>query len=177
MSHLVEAKQTFAFASILYNQNYFSREKSIELFTQKFGTPLIFEHSYFPMKNYYDKEMGSTDLLQRLILVSTELYDRRNLVADKLWSTEIENQSAINKNRILNIDIGYLSLENLVLATGKQFVHRIYLNNGVYADLNLTFEGSSYHSLSWTYPDYAHSDFISFFNWVRLILLKKINNT
>jgi hypothetical protein len=174
MSLLVEAKETFAFASILYNNQFFTKENCIDLFSNKFGDPIIFEHDFFPMKNYYDKEMGNADLLKRLILVSPKLYNRKNLVTDKLWSTEFENNRALENKRTINIDVGYLSLENLVLATGKQFVHRIYLDHGVYADLNLIFEGTSYKVLSWTYPDYAHQDFIEFFNWVRIVLLKKL---
>jgi hypothetical protein len=43
----------------------------------------------------------------------------------------------------------------LVLATGKNCAHRIYLDRGIYADLTLVFHQKAYRPLPWTYPDYG----------------------
>jgi hypothetical protein len=45
--------------------------------------------------------------------------------------------------------------ERFVLATGKNFTHRIYLGRGIYADLTLVYRGGGFQALPWTYPDYA----------------------
>ena len=61
------------------------------------------------------------------------------------------------------------------LATGKNFVHRIYLDKGVFSDLNLTFKGKSFIPLPWTYPDYKNLEVIEIFNWMRTYLLIQLN--
>jgi hypothetical protein len=98
------------------------------------------------------------------------------MVGHKLWADQWEKSlMSQSQFRPLNLDIGLLTLENMTLATGKNFSHRIYLGEGVYSDLNLVFESKSFKTLPWTYPDYAHPDFINFFNWVRGMLLRKYN--
>jgi hypothetical protein len=57
--------------------------------------------------------------------------------------------------RRVNIDPGYLSASQLVLASTKPFSHRIYLERGIWAEVTLLFKKGSFTSLPWTYPDYA----------------------
>jgi len=176
MSDLVPAGPVFYFASFLYHQSI-NVEFLKDLFNQKCPSPfLIFEHDFCPMKKFYSKEMGPTEELSRIILVSTTLMQRTSSVDLKLWSTQIENEYSFEKKRKINFDIGYLSLEQLILLTGKNFVHRIYLDQGVYVDLNLIYEQNNFKSLAWTYPDYQHPDFIEFFLFARNLLLQKINS-
>ena len=85
----------------------------------------------------------------------------------KLKTNEIEQQHLIDGNRRLNIDPGYISPERLILATGKNYVHRVYLKKGIYADLTLVFQKGSFRPLKWTYPDYAAPEIIGFFNEIR----------
>ncbi len=42
-----------------------------------------------------------------------------------------------------------------MLATGKNYSHRIYIGRGIYADLTLIYQRGAYQALPWTYPDYA----------------------
>jgi len=65
---------------------------------------------------------------------------------------------------MVNIDPGYIALEHVILATTKGYAHRIYLKNGIYADLTLIYRDGTYRPLDWTYPDYAEKDTISLFN-------------
>ncbi len=69
--------------------------------------------------------------------------------------------------RRVNIDPGYIALERLVLATGKNYTHRIYLSKGIYADLTLVFHQGSFQTLAWTYRDYADTVVIGYFNEIR----------
>jgi hypothetical protein len=48
----------------------------------------------------------------------------------------------------------------LILATGKGYTHRPYLRDGIYADVTLMYRGKKFHSLPWTYPDYAGEEMI-----------------
>jgi hypothetical protein len=68
---------------------------------------------------------------------------------------------------MINIDPGYIALERLVLATGKNYTHRIYLSHGIYADLTLIFHGKSFKAIEWTYRDYGDPVTIEYLNEVR----------
>ena len=69
--------------------------------------------------------------------------------------------------RRFNLDPGLLTLGNFVLATGKNNAHRIYLAEGIFADLTLIFRSRSYRPLEWTYPDYADAELIGILNRLR----------
>jgi hypothetical protein len=84
----------------------------------------------------------------------------------KLATNEIEDKSALNSLRQVNIDPGYISKAHLILATGKAYTHRPYLRDGIYADLTLVYQGKKFCSLPWTYPDYADEK--------QLLMLSKI---
>ena len=61
----------------------------------------------------------------------------------------------------------YLLYERFVLATGKNYSHRIYIGDGIYADLTLIFQKGAYQSLPWTYPDYQDEGMKAFLALVR----------
>lgn len=117
----------------------------------------------FDCTDYYTKEMGSP--LYRRILVFGELIKQQALAEIKLHTNALEQTYAVDDNRRLNIDPGYLLHERFVLATGKNYSHRIYIGRGIYADLTLIYEKGEYRPLAWTYPDYSAEA-------LRLFLLK-----
>jgi hypothetical protein len=119
----------------------------------------------FDRTKYYAKEMG-WPLHRRFISFNT-LVPADHLVEIKLKTNEIEKQYLHDEKRKVNIDPGYISAERLVLATGKNYVHRIYLSKGVFADLTLIFHRGSFSELKWTYPDYRDPEIIGYFNEVR----------
>ncbi|MEC7181357.1 MAG: DUF4416 family protein [Bdellovibrionota bacterium] len=178
MSLLQTPTKTFFFASFLFRRDLVSEDSIKTMWEKKWGESLYFDHPFFPMKKYYSKEMGDSNLLQRLFGVSLNLQNRESFVQGKVWSTgkEIEmSQDKLGvKFRTVNIDLGCLSLENMQLATGKPYSHRIYLGKGVYSDLTYVFQNKSYKPLLWTYPDYREEEIIKFFNSVRKVLHKKI---
>ena len=120
---------------------------------------------FFDRTTYYSGEMGWP--LHRRFISFRELFHPGQLVQIKHKTNAIEQQYVINGNRRINIDPGYISPERLILATGKNFTHRVYLSKGIYADLTLIFQNGSYRPLEWTYPDYADPETIGFFNDVR----------
>ena len=65
------------------------------------------------------------------------------------------------------MDPGYMLPERFVLASGKNFSHRIYIGLGIYADLTLIYQKGSFHKLPWTYPDYAAEAMLKFLDQVR----------
>ncbi len=74
--------------------------------------------------------------------------------------------SRADKRRV-NIDPGYVSQAHLILATGKGYAHRPYLRDGIYADLTLMYRDRKFHSLPWTYPDYAGEEMIGMLDRIR----------
>jgi hypothetical protein len=119
----------------------------------------------FDRTKYYAREMGWP--LHRRFASFSELIPPDLLVEIKLKTNEIENKYLREGNRLVNIDPGYISPERLILATGKNYVHRVYLGKGIYADLTLVFQRGSFCALNWTYPDYAAPDIIGVFNKIR----------
>ena len=133
---------------------------------------------FFDRTRYYAREMG-WPLFRRFISFE-KLVAPDRLVEIKLKTNEIERQYLHEGNRRINIDPGQISLERLVLATGKNYVHRIYLSKGIYADLTLIFQKESFRLVPWTYPDYAAPEIIEYLNGVRKRYkeqLKEINQS
>jgi len=133
---------------------------------QKFGpVDWMSPELFFNRTRYYEREMGWP--LHRRFVSFRQLIEPDHIVETKLETNSLENKYRQDGKRRVNIDPGYISLERLVLATGKNYTHRIYLSRGIYADLTLVFKKGSFRPLEWTYRDYAKPEIISFFNELR----------
>ena len=134
--------------------------------SEAFGPPdmispwLAFEHT-----DYYTPEMGAP--LFRRLFGFCELIQQDSLPDIKLLTNELEGRFSREGKRLVNIDPGYLLAERFVLATGKNYTHRIYLKEGIYADLTLIYQKGRFSPLDWTYPDYAGDAIIRFLWSVR----------
>jgi hypothetical protein len=53
------------------------------------------------------------------------------------------------------------------LASTKDHAHRIYLNDGIYAEVTLAYRRGGWQAFPWTYPDYRRHDFQEFFTRCR----------
>jgi hypothetical protein len=137
------------------------RELQDSLGPSEWTSPLL----YFDRTRYYEKEMG-WPLYRRFVSFKT-LIKPEEIVQVKLLCNQTENKYSVTGKRQINIDPGYLSLERLILTTGKNYTHRIYLSMGIYADLTLVFRKGGFVSLPWTYRDYADPMVIAYFNEVR----------
>ncbi|UCC39097.1 MAG: DUF4416 family protein [Candidatus Aminicenantes bacterium] len=132
----------------------------------------------FNFTDYYEKQMGKN--LKRKFLSSAHLIQPEKLSEIKLRTNEIEEE--IKKelsagHRIVNLDPGYLTPSALIMATVKDFAHRIPLQHGIYAHLELLFGKKEVHTLSWTYPDYKTEEYQNFFRDVRKTYLSQLRNT
>jgi hypothetical protein len=129
--------------------------------------PIDMVSRWFPFTetDYYAREMGAP--LFRRLLVFQGLIEQDSLGDAKGLTNELEGRFEENGKRTVNIDPGYLLAERFVLATGKNYTHRIYIGRGIYADLTLIYQRGCFHPLDWTYPDYAGEPIISFLTSVR----------
>lgn len=119
----------------------------------------------FDFTKYYEAEMGPGN--KRWVWAFARLVDRGRLAAIKLLTNEVEQAYTRDGRRRFNLDPGLLTLENFVLATGKNRAHRIYVGEGIFGDLTLVFRKGSYRPLEWTYPDYADSEMIAILGRLR----------
>jgi hypothetical protein len=139
---------------------------AIDDLTSVFGRlEYLSEIMAFSWTDYYQPEMGGS-LIRRFIAFS-DLVSPDALSDIKGTTNEIEQKMAVENKRVVNIDPGLLSAERMVLATGKNYAHRIYLKNGIYADLTLVFKGGEFKPLPWTYLDYATVEIREMFGILR----------
>jgi hypothetical protein len=88
----------------------------------------------------------------------------------KLRTNTLERELSSCGKRAVNIDPGYITLSKAVLATTKNYSHRIYLREGIYAEITLAWEKGTFTPRPWTYPDYRTDTAVSFFNRARKLL-------
>lgn len=126
----------------------------------------------FDYTDYYNKEMGQG--LKRKFISFKKLILPSSLPEIKIISNAIEKKLSPAKARLINIDPGYLNLSKLILASTKDYSHRIYLNKGIFAEITLFYQNKTFQPWSWTYPDYKTGEYARIFNHIREIYAEQI---
>ncbi len=146
-----------------------------EFFIKEFG-PIDYKSLVisFGHTDYYKKEMGSP--LKRKFISFKKTISPEKIAKIKLLTNSIEERLSADKKRRINIDPGYVSDSKLILATTKDYFHRIYLNYGIYAEVTLRWRKSSFEPFEWTYPDYRSKEYISILNTIRNMHMKPIRH-
>ncbi|MBN1640261.1 MAG: DUF4416 family protein [Anaerolineae bacterium] len=114
---------------------------------------------------YYAPEFGA-DLVRR-IWAFEPLVDPATLVQIKGQTNNLERQWSVEDRRQVNLDPGYVSMAKLVLATTKNHGHRVYLGDGIYAEVTLHYRDGAFRPWPWTYPDYASPRYCALFDEIR----------
>jgi hypothetical protein len=128
---------------------------------------LPFDHT-----SYYAAEFGEG--LMRKIVAFAELVDPGRLAQIKRLTNDLEMGWAREGKRRINLDPGYVSLAKLVLATTKNRSHRIYVGQGIYAEITLGYRNKTFRPWEWTYPDYASPPYIAIFSHIRELYLAQL---
>ncbi len=126
----------------------------------------------FTHTGYYEAEFGSN--LKRKFICFAKLIQPQDLPEIKINTNTIEERLSSHGLRLINIDPGYLDMAKLVLASTKDYNHRIYLNKGIYAEITLFYQNKTFTPREWTYPDYKSGDYIEVFNRIREIYARQI---
>ena len=148
--------------------------------TQSQWGPVVLKSPIFDFTetSFYTESMG-TDLKKQFLAYET-LFDSGNIANTKHVSNDLEAAYAAasdySEERPVNIDPGYITEAKLVLVTTKDRDHRIYLQNGIYAEVTLHYRAKQWHGSRWTYPDYQREDFQEFFTECRLHLRQAIRD-
>ncbi len=136
--------------------------------------PVWLESPYFPFteSRYYEATMGPD--LVKVFWAFQRLADPAELARWKLltnqWEAELAEQQIYPEERPINLDPGYLTEAKLVLATTKDRDHRIYLNDGIFAENTLYYHAGRWCPRPWTYPDYCRGEYHQFFDECRRYL-------
>lgn len=148
-----------------------------QFLVRRFG-PTDLESEVWPFRDtrYYAEEMGP-DLL-RCFLSFRPLIQPHALAEIKLETNAIEAEIADqclrpDVSRPVNIDPGYLDPGKIVLATVKDRSHRIYIGQGIYAEVTLYYADQAWRAWPWTYPDYQRAEYHAYFQAVRQRLLEQ----
>jgi hypothetical protein len=122
----------------------------------------------FDMTHYYDEEMGTP--IYRYFLGFSELMHPSEIAATKIKTNDLESALAgihSGVRRPVNLDPGYLEQSKIVLASTKNFFHRILISGGIYAEVTLHFQKGKWCCFPWTFPDYKSRRYDEFFSSLR----------
>lgn len=152
-------------------------EKVIKALTNEFGkiesASGLFDFDY---TDYYNVEFGNN--LQKMLIVFEQIVKQDSLAEIKNKTNSIE-QSYRSKDgsRKFNIDPGLILPSRLILASTKDFSHRIYIGKGIYAEVTLMFSKKGVKHLEWTYPDYKDVNISDFLLKIRKDYIKRLRES
>jgi len=152
---------------------------AIEAIEDKFDrTDLVSDVWPFTQTDYYRDQTGPNILRQ---FVSIErLIDPGRLAKIKLKTNKLEQKLAARLRmplpRPVNLDPGIIEASKLILASTKNYSHRIYIGKKMYAEVTLIFDKGSWCPLPYTYPDYRQQCYFDFFEKVRTRLLEQLKH-
>lgn len=159
-------------AGLIYKREIIFK-KTESVLRKRFGE-IDFKSAEIPFDytDYYEKEFGKG--LKRRFISFKKLIDPKELSKIKTLSNKIEEKFSKNGGRLINIDPGYIDFAKLILASTKDYSHRIYLGKGIFAEITLVFRGKSFRPWPWTYPDYKTREYVEIFNRIREIYAAQI---
>jgi hypothetical protein len=147
--------------------------KAENFLKRRFGqTDLESQILPFTYTDYYERELGKP--LEKKFISFKKLIPPESLPKIKAITNEIEKKFSAQGRRSINIDPGYVDLSKLVLASTKDFSHRIYVGRGIYSEVTLVYQDKTFNPKEWTYPDYRSPEYIAIFNKIRQLYAEQI---
>jgi hypothetical protein len=139
----------------------------------------------FDKTDYYEDECGKD--LKRQFYSFKELIKADELPEVKIFTNSLEwkltphpAQGATRSEKIgkrsINLDPGYITPAKLVLATTKDYQHRIYYRKGIYGEVTLRFKDGSFIPCEWTYFDYRTKEYIEILNYIRSVYMEQLKS-
>ncbi len=155
--------------SLLSESDVFDRAET--LLRERFGEVLL-KSPLLPWdySGYYNDELEPPIL--RNFLFFKNIIDPPFLVDAKVATVEIESRLSVGGRRRINLDPGYLTLAKVVLASRKNYSHRINLGKGIFAELELFYKDGRFNPMPYTYNDYRDETFTGLFVHARKLMKK-----
>jgi hypothetical protein len=130
---------------------------------------LVSEVYPFDLTAYYVDEAGA-DMLRQFAAFET-LVDPGRLAAIKHATNRMEQDLAAQLHtpypRPVNLDPGFVEPSKLVLASTKNFAHRIYIGDRMYAEVTMTYNRGKWETFPFTFPDFKSGRYNDFLSRVR----------
>lgn len=128
-------------------------ERAHRLLVERWGeTDFVGPDQLFDKTDYYAAEMGPR--LWRRLVSFTTLVPPESVKEAKVVCNRLEDELAGPAGRTVNLDVGYLDHNKLVLASCKPAGQKIHLGDGIYADLIARYAHGRYQPFEWTFPDF-----------------------
>lgn len=160
---------------IMYASPEYLDKAKIQLIEQYGPIDLESLSFIFDQSPYYADQFENS--VERKMVSFEHLVDPASLSGIKLetnrWEKRMKEEAG-GGIRVINLDPGILSASSLIMATAKDFAHRVPLQNGIYAHLELMFGKNDVRTLPWTYPDFKDTRYHSFLLEVRSIYLAQL---
>jgi len=130
----------------------------------------------FEITTYYTPTMGEG--LMRRFYFFKERADPGAIADWKLACNTLEENLAAEfktaadgpiPERPINIDPGYLDGSKLVLASTKDYAHRIYIRDGIFAEITVGYRENKWETYFFTFPDFKTGRYFPFLTKARAI--------
>jgi hypothetical protein len=159
--------------------NYQCLHTAADSLSDKFGK-VDFSSEVWPFDqtDYYKEQTGPRILRQFVSikrLIEPGLLAKIKHQTNKL-EQKLTKKLALPLTRPVNLDPGIIEPSKLVLATTKNYSHRIYIGKQMYAEVTLIFDKGIWRPQSYTYPDYRQQCYLDFFEKVRTRLMEQLKS-
>lgn len=161
MGARIPFKKVILFTGIIFTDRKILESVKKELIKKFSKIDIESEIIDFNFTSYYFSEMGSP--LFRQFVSFNELLDPELLPEIKKFTNSMEEKFSKNGKRLVNLDPGYISDANVIIATTKNHYHRVPLSDGIYAHIEYVFKAKRIKCLEWTYPDFKSDEYKEFF--------------
>jgi len=123
----------------------------------------------FDLTTYYAPQAGPT-ILRQFVSID-ELVCPSRLASIKHTTNRLEQELAAQLGRPwprpVNFDPGLIEPSKLVLASTKNFAHRIYIGENMYAEVTMTYVRGKWETFPFTFPDFKSGRYDRFLSRVR----------
>ena len=137
---------------------------------------LVSEVWPFDLTAYYQQQAGPSILRQ--FAAFSDLIHPGRLAAIKHTTNRLEQELAAALNRPwprpVNFDPGFIEPSKLVLASTKNFAHRIYIGETMYAEVTMTYVRGTWETFPFTFPDFKNGRYNGFLSRVRQRLVEQM---
>lgn len=156
------------FSGILYSSNHWYL-KALECLASKIGEIAMYSPPIaWDFSDYYRDELGE-NIIRRFVFFKN-LIRQEELSEIKIITNDLEELLSSGNRRNVNLDPGYLTPAKIVLASTKDYSHRIYLKNGIYAEVTLVYRKNRFVPHLNTYKDFQDERYIEIFMAARKLM-------
>jgi len=159
--------------------NYHCLHTATDALSNEFGkVDFTSEVWPFDKTDYYKDQIGPR-ILRQFVSIK-RLIDPGKLAKVKHQTNKLEQKLAarlgLPLTRPVNLDPGIIEPSKLILATTKNYSHRIYIGKKMYAEVTLIFDKGRWRPQAYTYPDYRQQCYFDFFEKIRTRLLEQLKS-